>query len=521
MAALTRYFPAVLSGILLTLAFPSPALSWLAFAAFVPLLVSIAGKGAKTRFTAGLAAGLSHYLTLLYWLIPTLKIYGELNIVVAGAILCLLSFYLALYMALFSTVCGSFRYDSLFMPLKAAALFVSLEYLRGFLLSGFPWGIAGYTQYLNLPLIQIADITGVYGVSFVIMTINACAAGVRVTLGKRKRRLSQAGRSVFIPVLCTLVIVAAVFAYGHTRPDRTALQDASKNAGIAVVQGNIAQDRKWNDGFVDETVRRYCALSLKAARKNPHLIVWPETALPFYYGTDYALSRKVDDCIRKCRTDFLIGSPAFERDPDGIRYYNRAYMINRFGVVTGQYDKIHLVPFGEYVPFGRYLSFLGKMTAQAGDFSPGKPDAVPLAFQKGSAGVLICFEIIFPALSRNVVRNGADILITITNDAWFGYSSAPEQHFAMAVFRAVENRRSIVRAANTGISGFITPDGKVVKRSGLYRKTVLFSKVPAVEYRTVYTLYGDIFSQLCLLAIAAGFVIKTVSRRRKTDVLKT
>jgi len=182
-------------------------------------------------------------------------------------------------------------------------------------------------------------------------------------------------------------------------------------------------------------------------------------------------------------------------------------MVNRQAVITGEYDKVHLVPFGEYVPFGKYLAFLGKLTAQAGDFSSGKKDFIPLKFKDKKAGILICFEVIFPDLARKFVNNGADILVTITNDAWFGRTSAPFQHFSICAFRAVENRRSLARAANTGISGFISPTGDILITSSLYKEKFLTEILPCLKIKTVYTRYGDLFALICLIAIPVLFMV--------------
>ena len=234
----------------------------------------------------------------------------------------------------------------------------------------------------------------------------------------------------------------AVFLYGHKRLDEIRnLEKVSPKTTIAVIQGNIRQVMKWDDDYKLHTIKKYRNLSLDTALSSaidgpedkPDLIIWPETALPFYYEWDKPLSDEVDSCIREAKTNFLIGSPAFKAlGNDTYRFFNRAYMINRLGIVTGWYDKTHLVPFGEYVPLGKYLFFLGKIIAQAGDFSPGTLDASPLKFHEYHAGVLICFEIIFPYLARNAVKRRADILVTMTNDAWFGNTSAPMQHFSMA-----------------------------------------------------------------------------------------
>ena len=288
------------------------------------------------------------------------------------------------------------------------------------------------------------------------------------------------------------------------------IKKTDKNAAmvkVAVIQGNIKQSAKWDKSFKKLSVEKYCRLSDLASRDNPGLIVWPETALPFYFPVDQKFSCIVNQCIKKSRAAFLIGSPAFKRDKGELKFFNRAYMVNEQAVITGKYDKVHLVPFGEYVPFGKYLTFLGKLTAQAGDFSAGKKNFIPLEFEGKKAGILICFEIIFPDLARKFVNNGADILVTITNDAWFGRTSAPFQHFSMCVFRAVENRRSLARAANTGISGFIAPTGNILITSGLYKETFLTEKLSCLKMKTFYTRYGDLFALICLIAIPVIFMI--------------
>jgi len=275
-----------------------------------------------------------------------------------------------------------------------------------------------------------------------------------------------------------------------------------------VVQGNIKQDLKWDAAFKARTIKKYVHLSNAALKTNPELVIWPETALPFYYGFDRALSNRVDQCVRSLKTNFLVGSPAFKSEKNQIRFYNRAYMLNRFSIVTGTYDKHHLVPFGEYVPLGDYLKFLGKITAQAGDFSTGDTTFTPLKFNDHKTGVMICFEILFPSIASQFVKNGADILTTITNDAWFGDTSAARQHFSIAVFRAVENRRTVARAANTGISGFIDPKGKILETTVLFTEKTVTRQVPALNRISFYTKYGDIFAMGSIVAICMAFMLK-------------
>jgi apolipoprotein N-acyltransferase len=500
------FFPACLSGFLAALAFPGVNFYPLAFIGLVPLLVLIEKLDKKERFLAGLLAGFVHYILLIHWFLGTMHTYGHLNIYISICALILLCLYFALYFAFFFLIIGFFKQNSLSMPFIAASLWVALEFLRSYIFTGLPWCIAGYSQYLNNYFIQIADITGIYGISFCIIFINALITLIVINI---KPGMKSAIKKVILPGLLILITFISVYSYGISRYNKidTYIEKADYTK-IAVVQGNIKQDVKWDKSYVQETLNKYFALSEKASKGNPDLIVWPETALPFYYGFSKNLSDQVDICVRKAKTNFLIGSPAFERIKEKTKYYNRVYLLNKFSIETGKYDKVHLVPFGEYVPLGKYLSFLGKLTAQSGDFTQGEKNTAPLNFGAADAGILICFEIVFPNLSRNYVQKGADILLTITNDAWFGMSSAAEQHFSMAVFRAVENRRSLARAANTGISGFIGPKGKVYEKSDIFVEASLVYDLPILKIKSFYTIYGDVFAILCSIAIIISFMVK-------------
>jgi len=508
---LVDYFPALISGALMTLAFPAAQWSWLAWGALVPLALSLRNVVPSKAFKMGLAMGLVHFSSLIYWIVPTLCTYGNLSILLALPVFFLLVSYLALYPALFCLViAGDFSHKKFLvsMPLKAAVVWVALEFIRAKLFTGFPWGLTGYSQYLYTNLIQIADITGVYGISFLIVVVNfVLAMGWHQLENRTVSSENKKSEAAFVIVwaIVLMLVIKGILLYGHER--LTTVERRMANAPhrvVSVIQGNIPQAEKWDDAYKEKTVSTYCQLSRKAPLgQRRDLIIWPETALPFYYTWDEGISEQVNHCIRKINTWFLIGSPAFSLlGKNTFKFFNRAYMVTPQGTVTGTYDKIHLVPFGEYVPFGKYLTFLDKLTSQAGDFSPGTADAKPLAFRENHAGVLICFEIIFPKLVSNVVKNGADLLVTMTNDAWFGRSSAPLQHFSMAVFRAVENRRSVARAANTGISGFIDPMGRITGRTALFQKAALTQSVSCLNVMSFYTKYGDLFAWLCLLATA-------------------
>ena len=433
----------------------------------------------------------------------------------AFGVFALLCLYLALYPAVFVFTLKKLGYGP-YMPLLAALLWTGLEYIRTYAFTGFSWGALGYSQFKNLNLIQVADFTGIYGVSFMIVLVNSSIAFFWI------KKKTKPKNQYLIPLFYTVILVAAAYIYGGYKINviDSQIKEAEKTT-ITIIQGNIRQSLKWSNEFKIQTIEKYIKLSKSQADKHPDLVIWPETALPFYYGVDRMLSNQVNQCVNFLETYFLIGSPAFEMDGGNTKFYNRSYMFDRSANIQGVWDKHHLVPFGEYVPLGRYLNFLGKITAQAGNFSPGRQPLIPLDFHDKNkkdtddlettantestrkTGLLICFEILFPSISSKFVKNGADMLTTITNDAWFGYSSAAMQHFSIAVFRAVENRRTLARAANTGISGFIDPKGKIIETTSLFTDAAVTRHVPVLTRLSFYTKHGDLF--------ATGSIIVTLA----------
>jgi apolipoprotein N-acyltransferase len=290
--------------------------------------------------------------------------------------------------------------------------------------------------------------------------------------------------------------------------------DRSAQKRIAVVQGNIDQTLKWDSSHQLSTVNKYLELSLTQRREQPDLIVWPETAMPFYLFHHNLLTGRVIRGVQEAETDFIVSSPSLVKTESRTQYFNRAFLILHDGTVSDTYDKAHLVPFGEYVPQKKWLPFLGKMVEQVGDFSSGDVGDT-LTWHEHRIGMLICYELIFPYLSRAAVSNGAEVLINLTNDAWYGYSSAPYQHFSMAVFRAVENRRSLVRSANTGISGFIDPVGRILAKTPIFKEASLTMEVPLLGLSTLYTRWGDFFARGCLVLLI--LLIAGRCRKRKGD----
>ncbi len=495
----------LLSGILLILSFPNFDLEFLAWFALVPLFYAIEGKGTFHSFLLGLLTGIVSFLGILYWIIVAVHTYGNIPLILSGIILLLLVLYLSLFVGAFTFLIRYIQMRLKFQTiLFAPLLWVSLEYLRSFFLTGFPWANLGYTQYLNLPFIQMADITGTYGLSFVILLVNATLFDVIRQWPKKAFPVRE--------VVITGILLLGFLIYGYLKMgtiDRQMVDQPSLKVGL--VQGNIDQSIKWDESFQRETLRIYERLSLKVAEGKPDLIIWPETATPFFFQEAREYQPIILDIPARTNAFLLFGTPAFKIERGKINHYNSAFLASPSKEVIGAYDKIHLVPFGEYVPLSDLLFFIGSLGEGIGNFKSGKR-IYNFPLPQSKFGVLICFEIIFPDLCRRFVKEGADFLVTITNDAWFGKTSAPYQHFAIASFRAVENRVFIARAANTGITGFIDPNGRILKQGGIFTEEAMTGTIRLSKRKTFYTLYGDVFAWLCsalsFLLLGVAFIQK-------------
>ncbi len=506
----------LVSGLLLTGAFPDWGFSYLAWIALVPLLICLGDLSPVNGFKAGFLTGMTHYLTLMYWLAYTMNTYGGMPWYLSGLILFLLAAYLACYVAFFAMIMIRVGRGSSWGLLAAPFLWVALEYIRAFLFSGFPWELLGYTQFDLLPLIQISDITGIYGVSFLIILANVVICRLVLYCKTRPWQNVAVGKgAIALQVLVLCLVVGSLWGYGIWRMHAVDWSMTRvPSARIAVVQGNIDQTLKWDRAFQTETTRKYVRLSLETRSERPDLVVWPETATPFYFLYHSRLTEIVEEGVRGTGCAFLIGSPSFSRKKDRIEYYNSAYLIYPDKNPGARYDKVHLVPFGEYVPLKKWLPFAGKIVDHVGDFKPG-PKGVTLNWQDYRLGVQICYEMIFPNLARAAVKNGANVLFNLTNDAWYGRTGAPYQHFSMAVLRAVENHRWVVRAANTGISGFIDPVGRVTATTPLFKDAVVTQAVSFGSNISFYTRWGDLFAQVCLGGILLVIVWQLTGRFRK------
>jgi apolipoprotein N-acyltransferase len=514
--SLKKILLAVLSGLMLSASFPPGHLEWMAWVAIVPLLISIEKERPLNSFRLGMIAGLAHYLTLLYWAIYAVNTYGELGIIPSIGILFLLCLYLSLYPALFAVLVNFFRLHR-FFTLGIAGIWVSLEYVRAVFITGFPWCLLGYSQFNHPLLIQIADVTGVYGISFLIA---AASALIYLLIFKRPVASGKKGLILESSIVAALFLICLV--YGSHCLSKADINDkGAKTMKVSIIQGNIDQSVKWDTAFTKESLDKYLSLTRQAARSKPGLIVWPETAAPFFFQDNTESSQAVLKAAKESGAWLIFGSPAYEReDILFVRYYNRAYLASPEGSVKGYYDKVHLVTFVEYIPLSKFLPFFHRLVTAAGDFSSGTQSGL-LKTSEATAGTLICYEAIFPELSRKEVMNGANFLVVLSNDAWFGVTSAPYQLMTMSAFRAVENRRPLIRATNTGFSGFVDPWGRIAYEGGLFTTEVLTRTVQSdCKDITFYSKYGDIFMYVILIICLIKFSRDLCYHRKNKGEIK-
>ena len=497
-AARVRIPLLLVSAVLLTAAYPTTDWWLLAWVALVPLLAAALVRRPRDAFGDGWLQGTAFFLLLLRWLDHTFRYYSAIPWPVTWLPILGLAAYCGLYFGLVaSAVSWLSRCLGPGWALVAAPfLWVAGEWLRGWLLSGFPWGLLGYSQYRQLAVIQIAAVTGVYGVSFVIVCVNAALVGL-VALGWR-------GGSRGVVVAATLLVGTLAFGgsgYGFwIKPPRSIL--------VAVVQPSIEQSLKWDPAHQKEALRIFTNLTREAGRRRPAIIIWPETAAPIFLRRDPALVAELQALSGEVKAPLLVGS----LDSDSGGFYNSVFLLERQGI-RAKYDKIHLVPFGEYVPLARLIGFVRRWAEFISEFQAGR---TPKVFKEADPpfGVVICYEGIFPELFREFVAGGAQYMVNITNDAWFGATSGPWQHLAMLPFRAVENRVVIARSANTGVSAFVEPSGRIIEILGLFERGVLDHVffIPGGT-GTFYTRFGDVFAYLCL---AVSVTALTFARLRRT-----
>ncbi len=507
---------ALLAPLLLWLGLPGGGEFWpLLFIGLVPLLYISCCATIKQRLFWGLACGLCHFMLQLYWIVIVLGRYGGLPWFFSLPAFLLLALYMAIYFAVFAGIAGAIqqRWGNAIILYTLPAVWVGLDWLRAILFSGFPWMDLGY-GFWQLPLaIQTVDLFGHYWITFVVVLIN-CLVFLFLQKGSKTKIFRH---SLFIGA-----VVAIMLSYGKFRMQQ--LTDEFRDAQtvvIGIVQGNIDQSRKWSPDEQRGTVTTYLEESQKLIDedKSPDLIVWPETALPFF-PTRNPLFGQLQHFAEQNSVALLTGSPWFEvadYQTKNVDFYNSAFIVTPQGEYGDIYFKSHLVPFGEYVPLKKLLPFIAPLVEAVGDFSPGRVEK-PLQSKAIRSGILICFESIFPEIARKWVDNEANLLVNLTNDAWYGRSSAPSQSMAMSVYRAVETRRSLIRSANTGISAFVDPLGRVTSSSDIFVTWARREKVELMDTVTVHSRWGYLFGPLCFIStlILIFFLIGSAAKQKRT-----
>ena len=507
---------AIVSGALFVLSFPKfghPAFGWIAL---TPLLVAVSGAALRRAFLLGLATGLIYFTGTLYWITRVMAVYGGLQtwvaVLVNGALIAYLALFPALFALFIRRIMMAYGRPAL---LAAPVVWVATELGRTYIISGFPWVLLGYSQVTVLPIAQLASLFGVYGVSMLVAAASAALAFAAVAprpgpastfAAERLRRDRKAGHYVqYLPAAAVLVIVLLVAAWGSRRVAASEWTRAGEPIRIGMIQGNVDQAQKWNVTRASAIFQDYLNMTRQAIREGAQLVLWPESSTPFLFEEDLPSAAMVRTLAQQARVPMVFGSDQIERGrPD--RYYNSAFLVRADGTTGGVYRKMHLVPFGEYVPLQRLLFFAAPLTEQSGTFSAGlNPELLPVDGHRIS--VAICYEVVYPDLVRQFVAGGSELLTTITNDAWFGQTSAPLQHFQQAAMRAIENGRYLVRSANTGISGIVDPYGRVLEQTPVFQAAVVVGEARFLRTSTFFTRHGDVLAYASALATAALVVL--------------
>ncbi len=449
-------------------------------------------SASQTWKSSWLAAGIA-YAACLYWIYVPVHYYGGLPWWISLACPILTGLYLGLYPSIFSLAIywNKDLFNWFWMGLFAGFTWACLEFLRGTLFSGLPWLNLAQAFSIWPWSIQVLELIGSTGTAGAIATL-----GAWIVLGMYKDKKAYLG---------AIVLALLISSYGAVQFD-TSISGRSR-LNVSLIQANISQDKKWDPKFQKQTVQKYLGLSKKEIEENnPELLIWPETAMPFYIQQSGPLRAKILDFAKKNNVSLLTGAPGFEGTKQKYKLFNRAYLINKQGKIIQHYGKEHLVPFGEYVHAQKYIPFLDTLVVGSKGFSSGLQIS-PLQLNDLDLGTLICYEIIFTGLVQKRVAQGANLLVNISNDAWFGYTAAPEQHLNQAVLRAIEQNRYVLRGTNTGFSAFIDPQGKILKKSSLLSKETLYSqKIFALQEKTFYHSHYTVLHFVYFLVPIALFL---------------
>ena len=476
-------FLCVLTGIVSAASFPKMNLFFLAWIALVPLVYALMRSSAKTAVFYGFVSGFVFNAAALYWLIPMLE-FNTGSYVQAFSAACALWAYLALYWALWGFFVNISKKSFLspwIISLFAACAWVLLEYARTYFLTGFPWALMGYSQYRFTEAIQIAEFSAVYGVSFLLV---ACNMLFYFWFSRDK-----GDKYLFAAVF----LIVSVSVFGMYRLDKFKFFGDGFFSAV-IVQPNVDQYKKWDQNYKDDILSGLEKYAFKAAEMNPDLIVWPETALPDFLPWDRQTYKTAKRITQAAGGLSIMGAPY----SDGThRLFNAVFAFRPDGEgYTALHMKNHLVPFGEYVPFQKFLGKFFGVLNEMGHFVKGK-DARIFTDGKIYAGATLCSENFFPDIARRFCLNGAKVLTNHTNDAWFFDTAAPYQHFMMNVFRAVENRKAVLVSANSGVSGIIEASGRIKNSAKAMKEAFISGEFLQNGFMSFYTERGDLFVLAC------------------------
>ncbi|MGE0456163.1 MAG: apolipoprotein N-acyltransferase [Vicinamibacteria bacterium] len=492
---------AALSGLLLVLSFPKFGHGAVAWAALLPLLIALPGVSGWPALRLGYVTGAVAGLGLLYWTALVVTQFGGLSLPVAALVMALLCLAVAAFPAAFAWVVA--RWLERLGPaglLLAPLAWVATEMVRSYTALRFPWALLGYSQWSQPAVIQIASLTAVYGVSALVASSSAALAYCAHEPRLARRIGALAG---------ALALIGGATLWGALSIG--APLDPSGRVRVGLVQASIPQDQKWSEQAYFDNLTKHVALTRRAAAEGAKLIVWPESAVPYRFDDDPGAADLLRNLARETGAHLAFGND----DHHGGVHYVGAKMLAPDGRLALRYHKMRLVPFGEYVPLQPLLTLGGryaaKLVQQVADFTPGERAEIGAAGRP--LGIFICYEAIFPDLVRQFTESGAELLVNVTNDGWYGRTSAPYQHLAMAVFRAVENRRYLVRAANTGISAIVDPWGRVQASTRLFEARALVGEVSYLRAQTAYSRFGDVFGWACLLASLGLTLMRRAPRR--------
>ncbi len=505
----------VISGLLVSLSFPTlilgihfPDLSWLAWIALVPLFVLVSNLRPRNAFIYTFIASFVLYATSLFWLYRAIHGFGGLSIPTSISVMFLLFLIISSTTALgpfFARLIQTRWRGELIVLLPVCWTAIEL-FGNYFPFGGFPWSNVAMGQYKNLPIIQVVDLVGVYGLIFAIIWVNVYISELLLRLGGARVRF------LLPKTIVTALLLMGIVGYGFISLD--SIEERYPRSGsiqVGMIQGNIPQAEKWmrDKAVRNLDVHRHGVLKLK---DHVDLVIWPEASFP------WPLKDSISeiDPINLGFPDGYLGVTPYvmfgaivERSDD--LYHNSAILFDAEGNVRGVHHKSHLVPFGEYVPYKKALFFARKLTEPIGNFIQGA-STQPLFIEDARLGVVICYEDAFPEVSRALSKSGANLLVNLTNDAWYGRTSAPYQHLALSVFRAVENRRTFLRATNTGVSAVISPSGFVEMQSGIFEPAILVVNARLVDKVSSYTMLGDWFAIACVIYMLIGIIVIIIKR---------